>query len=181
MTDRRAGGSIYVWTLGANKGAHALAREFGHEDVWRVLMARTPDAMKLAVACEVGDDDLASRLLAARPDLAAALTPDDRRRLPDAAQSNHTAAVRRMAAAGWPLDARGEHDATALHWAGYHGNPEMAQVLLEQGAPVNLKGDAFDGTPLDWALHGAAHRERGSTGDYDATVAALRAGGGRSR
>jgi ankyrin repeat protein len=181
MQDPRAGGSIYIWTLGVNKGAHAIAREFGHEDVGRVLMDHTPEAMKLAVACQLGDGDLASHLLAARPDLAGTLTPDDRRRLPDAAQDNNTAAVRRLLEAGWQADVRGQHNATALHWAGFHGNAEMADVLLRHGAPVNLKGDEYDGTPLDWALHGAGHREACSTGDYAATIAALRAAGGRSR
>jgi ankyrin repeat protein len=179
MRDPRAGGTIYIWTLGANKGAHAIAGELGREDVWRVLMDRTPDAMKLAVACELGDGDLVAHLLAGQPDLAATLSPEEWRRLPDAAQSNNTAAVRRLIEAGWPTDPRGQHNATALHWAGFHGNAEMARVLLEHGAPVNLKGDDYDGTPLDWALHGM--ERRCSTGDYAATVAALRAAGGRSR
>jgi hypothetical protein len=181
MRDPRAGGSIYIWTLGANKGAHAIARELGHEEVWRVLMDRTPDTMKLAVACELGDGDLVTHLLAGQPDLAASLSPEDRRRLPDAAQNNNTGAVRRMLEAGWPADPRGQHKATALHWAGFHGNPEMARTLLEHGAPVNLKGDHFDGTPLDWALHGSEHSEQCSTGDYAATIAALHAACGRSR
>jgi ankyrin repeat protein len=181
MRDPRAGGSIYIWTLGANKGAHAIAREFGHDEVGRVLMDHTPEAMKLAVACAIGDEDLVTQLLAVRPDLAAALSPADWRRLPDAAQDNNTAAVRCMLSAGWPADVRGQHNATALHWAGFHGNAEMARVLLEHGAPVNLKGDDYDGTPLDWALHGEAHREACSTRDYAATIAALRAAGGQSR
>ena len=181
MSDPRAGGSIYIWTLGANKGAHAIAREFDQAGVWRVLMDRTPEAMQLAVACQVGDETLVTQLLAARPDLAASLTPDDRRKLPDAAQDNNAAGVHRMLEAGWPADARGQHGATALHWAGFHGNPEMARVLLEHGAPVTLKDDQFDGTPLDWALHGAEHREQCSTGDYATVIAALRAAGGRPR
>ena len=171
----------HIWTLGANKTAHAIAREFGHEDVWRALMARTPEAMKLAVACEMGDEALVTELLAARPDLVSTLAADDLRKLPDAAQNNDAAAVRRMLEAGWPAEARGQHNATALHWAGFHGNADMARALLQHGAPVNLKGDAFDGTPLDWALHGTEHREQCSSGDYAATIAALRAAGGRSR
>ena len=160
MRDPRAGGSIYIWTLGANKGAHAIAREFGHEDVWRVLMDRTPEAMKLAVACELGDEDLVTQLLAARPDLAATLTPDDRRRLPDAAQDNNTAAVRLHARGRLAAPTRAA-STTPRRCTGRvsTATPEMARLLLEHGAPVNLKGDDFDGTPLDWALHGVEHRE----------------------
>src|SRR5260370_15244861 len=76
MQDSRAGGSIYLWTLGANKTAPLIARELGHDDVFRALMDRTPDGMRLAGACELGDEDLVKRLLPRRADLAATLTAD---------------------------------------------------------------------------------------------------------
>jgi ankyrin repeat protein len=177
MQDSRAGGSIYIWALGANKTAPVIARELGHEEVFRALMDRTSDGMRLAVACQLGDEDLVERLLAGQPDLAATLTPEDRRKLADAAQDENIKAVRLMAEAGWPVDARGQHNATALHWAGFHGNAEMARVLLEHGAPVNVKGDDYDGTPLDWALHGSRHGWRAKTGDYAGTVEAMLAAG----
>jgi len=50
-----AGGTIYIWTLGQHKTAHVVAREFGHEDVFRLLMDRSPEELKLAQACELGD------------------------------------------------------------------------------------------------------------------------------
>jgi ankyrin repeat protein len=40
--DPRAGGTIYIWTLGWNKTASDLAREFGHAHVLQALVARTP-------------------------------------------------------------------------------------------------------------------------------------------
>ena len=40
--DPRAGGTIYIWTLGWNKTAAEIAREFGHEQVLQALIARTP-------------------------------------------------------------------------------------------------------------------------------------------
>jgi ankyrin repeat protein len=181
MQDSRAGGSIYIWTLGANKTAPVIAREFGHEEVFRALMDRAPDGMRLALACELGDEDLVERLIAAQPDLparlTAALTPDDRRKLADAAQDENVDALRLMLKAGWPVDARGQHKATALHWAGFHGNAEMARQLVEHGAPVNVKGDDYNGTPLDWALHGSRHGWRAKTGDYAGTVEAMLAAG----
>jgi len=53
--DPRAGGTIYIWTLGTNRTAHAVARDFGHEDVFQLLMERTPEELKLALACELGE------------------------------------------------------------------------------------------------------------------------------
>lgn len=95
----------------------------------------------------------------------------------DAAQANDTTAVRLLLEAGWPVDARGQHNATPLHWAGFHGNAAMAGVLLAHGAPVNVKGDEYDGTPLGWALHGSVHGWHAKTGHYTDTVAVLLASG----
>src|SRR5579859_5219611 len=39
--DPRAGGTIYIWMLGANRTAHVVARDFGHEQVFELLMERT--------------------------------------------------------------------------------------------------------------------------------------------
>jgi ankyrin repeat protein len=175
--DPRAGGTIYTWTLGAHKTAHAVARELEHEDVLRLLTDRTPDAMRLALACERGDEDHVRQMLAARPDLASALTADDRRKLADAAENNNTEAVRLMLEAGWSPYARGQHNATPLHWAGFHGNAAMARVLLKHHAPVNVKGDAYNATPLGWALHGSEHGWHCKSGDYGGTVEVLLAAG----
>jgi hypothetical protein len=42
MQDPRAGGTIYIWTLGWNKTAPEIAREFGHDHVLQALLTRTP-------------------------------------------------------------------------------------------------------------------------------------------
>ena len=175
MQDPRAGGSIYIWTLGANKTAPIVAREFGHDEVFRLLMDAAPAPLRLAVACQAGDEDLVKRLRAAHPDAAATLTPDDRRTLAESAQRNDTKAVRLMLEAGWPADARGQHNATPLHWAAYNGNAEMTRLLLAHGAPAGARGDDYDGTPLDWAQHGARNGEHCRTGDYAGTLALLAA------
>src|SRR6202047_94066 len=49
--DPRAGGTIYIWKLGANRTAHTVARDFGHEKIFQLLMERTPEDLKLALAC----------------------------------------------------------------------------------------------------------------------------------
>jgi ankyrin repeat protein len=173
MRNPHAGGTIYNWTLGWNKNAHVIAREFGHGAVYDLLMSWSPDSLKLASACASGDEPTAQALLASNPALASSLDEDERRMLPDAARDNNTDAVRLMLDAGWPRDARGQHNATALHWACFHGNAVMAATLIDHGAPVNVKGDDYNGTPLAWARHGSVHGWYSKTGDYDGTITAL--------
>jgi ankyrin repeat protein len=177
MQDPRAGGTIYNWTLGTSKSAHEIAREFGHEDVVRLLLERTPDDMKLAVACELDDEALVRQLIAGRSGIAAALSPEDTRKIADAARNNRTTAVRLMLEAGWPTDARGQHHATPLHWAGFHGNVEMARNLIAHAAPLDVRDRDHDGTPLHWAIYGSEHGWRRETGDYPATAEVLLAAG----
>ena len=52
--DPRAGGTIYIWKLGANRTAHAVARDFGHEELFKLLMERTPEDLKLALGLRTG-------------------------------------------------------------------------------------------------------------------------------
>jgi ankyrin repeat protein len=169
----KAGGTIYIWTLGQNKSAHIVAREFGHDTVYKFLLERSPDELKLTQFCEAGDGNAAKELLASRPGLIAALTPDERRAIANAAQDNNTAAVRTMLTAGWPVDARGQHDATPLHWAAFHGNAEMAEIILLHNPPLECVDADFGGTPLGWAIHGSVNGWHCKTGNYPGTVELL--------
>jgi ankyrin repeat protein len=169
----RSGGTIYIWTLGGGKSAHAIAREFGHENVFRALMERTPDELKLAVACEIEDEETVTALLAASPHLAQRLGAGEHRKLPDAASDGHLGAVRLMLTAGFPIGARGQHGATALHWAGFHGNAQLARELLRHDPPLEARDQDFDGTPLFWTIYGSVHGPRCRTGDYAKVVELL--------
>ena len=173
MRNPHAGGTIYIWTLGQNKTAHMIAREFGREEIFQLLMERSPMELKLAQACELGDEDTFATLLASRPNLAETLSNDDCRKVADAAQSNNIKAVQMMLAAGWPVDARGQHGATALHWAGFHGNAEMAREILRLNPPLEATDRDFRGTPLGWTVYGSEHGWRSKTGNYAATAEAL--------
>lgn len=42
--------------------------------------------------------------------------------------------------------------ASGLHWAVAHGHAKLARWLVDAGTPVDIKDDAFDNTPLGWAL-----------------------------
>ena len=74
MRDPRAGGTIYIWTLGADKTPHQVAREFGHENVFALLMERSPMEVKLSQACGLGDEATFKALLVAKPDLVRSLS-----------------------------------------------------------------------------------------------------------
>jgi ankyrin repeat protein len=171
--DPRAGGSIYIWTLGMHRTAHSVARDFGHEDVFGLLMERTPEELKLSLACELGDERVFHEFLAKHPDAAKTLSETEQRKLPNAAQNNNTQAVRLMLEAGWPVDAPGEAGATALHWSGFHGNAEMAREILRFHPALELKSREYAGTALAWALYGSGNGWHRETGDYVGTVQAL--------
>jgi hypothetical protein len=167
------GGTIYTWTLGAGKTAHIVASDFGRDRVLRLLMERTPDELKLAIACEMGDEATANTLLASDPTLVERLTAFERRKLPDAARDGNATAVRLMLAAGFPVDARGQHGATPLHWAGFNGDGEMARDLLRYSPPLEIHDRDFDGTPLFWTIYGSEQGWRRATGNYAGTVELL--------
>jgi ankyrin repeat protein len=169
----RSGGTIYIWTLGAGKGPHVLAREAGHERLFRLLMEHSPVELQLAVWCEVGDRDEVVAMLRKDPSIAQRLSADERRKLPDAARDEKLASVRLMLDAGWSIDAPGQHSATALHWAAFHGHLEIVRLLLERGAPLERVEPDHGGTPMSWAIYGSVHGWRCRTGQYAEVVEAL--------
>lgn len=171
--DPRAGGTIYIWMLGANRTAHVVARDFGHEQVFELLMERTPEDLKLALACELGDENTFQDYLARNPGATKTLSDAERRKLPAAAQSNNTKAVQLMLEAGWPVNTPGEMGATALHWAGFNGNAEMTRDILRFHPDIETKSREYAGTALSWALYASGNGWHRSTGDFVGTVRAL--------
>ncbi len=169
----RAGGSIYLWTLGGGRTAHTVARDFGHEDVFQLLMERTPEDLKLALACELGDAAAFHEFLSRNPDAANNLTAAQQRKLPEAAQSNNTEAVQLMLAAGWPVDMPGDMGATSLHWAAFNGNAEMARVILQFHPTLELLSSEYKSTALAWAIFGSGNAGHRDTSDYVGVVRAL--------
>jgi len=169
----RAGGTIYIWMLGWHRTAHTVARDFGHEAVFQLLMERTPNDLKLALACELGDEEAFHEFLSKYPDAAKTLSETDVRKLPNAAQNNNTKAVRLMLEAGWPVDTPGDAGAAALHWAGFHGNAEMAREILRFHPSLELKSREYAGTALSWTIYGSGNGWHRDTGDFAGTVKAL--------
>jgi ankyrin repeat protein len=101
------------------------------------------------------------------------LSEDDARKLPAAAQSNNTKAVRLMLEAGWPVNTPGEMGATALHWAGFNGNAEMTQEILRFHPTLELKSKEYEGTALGWTVFGSGNGFHRENVDYVGAVKAL--------
>ena len=173
MAKPRAGGTIYQWTLGWYVSAHAVAQEFGHPDVLRLLIERSPADVKLLAVVLAADEAAAKSLLAEHPGLVAKLSAADQCHLAHAARNNQHAVVRLMLACDWPVDARGQHGGMALHWAAFHGNAPMTEVILGHNPPLEATDADHQSTPLGWAIYGSMHGWHRQTGDYAATVGAL--------
>jgi ankyrin repeat protein len=178
--DPRSGGSIYIFTFGWTRTAHMLAHKFGHEDVFRLLMQRSSLGLRFAIACEVGEDELAKQLLAKHPSLVEKQPGEAYRRIIGAALRNNARAVGMMLHAGWPADVYGNHEQTALHWAAFHGNVEMVRTLLDHHAPLEAAEQQFNGTPLGWALYGSRHGWHRDAGDYPGVVEVLLSAGAKA-
>ncbi len=172
--DKRSGGTIYIWTLGSNKTAHIVARDFGHEAVLEFLMEQSTPSLRLTKSAELGDEEGFRAILNAHPALVEALVEDDRDRLANAAQDHNLKALQMMLAAGWPVDARQANEGpTALHWAAWHGDSRMVAELLRYHPKLELKDSEFRKTPLGWAMHGSLHGWCRDAGDYPEVVRSL--------
>jgi ankyrin repeat protein len=176
----KSGGTIYQWALGWHVSAHDVAKKFCHDEVFGLLMERSPVDVKVIAACWAGDEVTVRSLLAENPGLVTGLADAYRRQVAHAARNNNLAALRVMLGAGLPVDALGQHRATPLHWAAFHGNVEMARAILRYNPPLELTDADFHGTPLGWAIHGSENGWFCGTGNYPASVKALLEAGARS-
>jgi Ankyrin repeats (3 copies)/Ankyrin repeat len=179
MINNKAGGTIYQWTLGFFVSAHQVARKFGHEPVLQLLFEHSPTALKLIESCWLKDEVAVKALRKNYPDYSATLTDADRRQVADAARNNEAEAVRLLLESGLPIDSKGQHQATPLHWAAFHGNIAMAKIILRYGPPLEATDADFHGTPLGWAIHGSENGWNSSTGDYAGTVETLTQAGAK--
>ena len=92
--------------------------------------------------------------------------------LPDLANASRLAGVRALLAAGIGVDERGEHGATALHFACWNGADTLVEVLLARGADTRIADRTFHAAPAGWLLHGAQFCSE-PRGDYAAALRAL--------
>jgi ankyrin repeat protein len=133
-------------------------------------------ADEFLAACRRADRAAATAILAASPDLAGRLTPEDHRVLTDAASHGHAEAVRLMLDLGFPPGTRSGPDdgATALHLAAAAGSTATVRLLLDRGADIEARDTTWDSTPLEWAIVGSGLRlGHDPEPDWPATVGLL--------
>jgi Ankyrin repeats (3 copies) len=119
-----------------------------------------------------GDESGASGILAEDRNLIASFTDSDRDAITHAANTGKLEAIRIMRAVGFDLAWESLWAGTALHHAAWHGNVPMTRLLIELGAPVNVRDRRFGSSPLGWAAHGSKNC-RPADDDYLAIVLAL--------
>ncbi|MBI3789780.1 MAG: ankyrin repeat domain-containing protein [Gemmatimonadetes bacterium] len=155
--------------------AYQLAVRAGRSDVAAFLAEAGADpslrpADRLLAACMAGDAEAARAEVAATPGLIASLGPSERDALGIALTHGRDDTVRLMLALGWPLTQEGEWGGTPLHWAAWNGRVAMVKLLLEAGAPVNVRDSRYGSSPIAWCAHGSRFSERGNDEDYPAII-----------
>ena len=175
----KAGGTIYQWTLGFHASAHQVAHERGHDAILQLLMERSPVSVRLLEACWLGDADEVRKAREVSPQSVSSFTQAEQVLVAHAARNNRTDAVLLMLECGLPVDARGQHQATPLHWAAFHGNTDMMRAILPFSPPLEATDADFSATPLGWAIHGSEHGWHAGSGDYATAVTMLLQAGAR--
>lgn len=138
--------------------AYALAVHCGQMEAAALLQTRgantelSPVDRFIAACTNAGPVEL-DGLLEEAGKIAAA--PGSGRLIPDLTMHHRTAAVRALLGVGLPIGARGDHGATALHWACWKGYGDLVKILLERGASLTVEDHQFHGTPPGWFGHGA--------------------------
>ncbi|GAA2408408.1 ankyrin repeat domain-containing protein [Nonomuraea africana] len=143
----------------ARAEAHVMAVRRGRTDVADLLTrygARddTGGIDRFLGACVRADRAEAERL---RPPLDR-LGTDDLASIVHAAYHDNAAAVDLMLDLGFPLDARGDDGATALHAAAAAGGLRTVRLLLARGADLEAVDTTWGSTPLTWASVGSGFR-----------------------
>ncbi len=148
------GGHIYQWVLGFYLSAFEIARKFERHDVLAVLLEAADPTGRLLDALWAGDIATADALLAEHSDLIRNADDKTLRAVSDAGRHNDIRAMKAMLERGFPVTAKSQHEAMPIHWAGFHGNPDMMRLVLDHDPSLDATDRDFGGSPMGWTLHG---------------------------
>lgn len=161
-----AADNIYSWTIGWYLTPHQVAEKFRQSEMLEFLMEQGTPETQFLNACLLGKSERIADVLQKHPDIADSLTTTHTQHLAHAARNNQTAIVSRLLEQGFPVQSTGQHGATPLHWACFHGNAAMVEGVLKYQPPLELRDQDFKSTPLGWATHGSLNGWHRDTGDY---------------
>lgn len=130
---------------------------------------------RFLAAVAAADAPAAWAHLQADPEAIRRLGPPALRLLPDQAQRGRHASVQLMLELGWPVDVRGDWDASALNQAAFRGDAALVCLLLAHGARWH-EPNGFGGDALGSCLH-AGTNEPAAGGDYAEVLRLLLADG----
>ncbi len=166
--DSPRGDGRTAWVLALRNGRDEIARRL--QAAGAKPVALTP-VDNLLSTCMRGDESTAREL--ATTDLMTSMTAEDRAALIAAVSDDRLAAVRTMIGIGFDPRWEGPHGGTALHWAAWRGRTDMVRLLLERGAPVNVRDSEYGSSPIAWAAHGSKYCRGAGNEDYRAIVDTL--------
>jgi ankyrin repeat protein len=156
--------------------AYAMAVLFGRDALRDTLRGAGADTALSAMdhyldACNAA---AAAGQAPAGPSLGPPPAPSaaDAHLLPDLANASRLSGVGALLAAGIGVDERGEHGATALHFACWNGAHTLVELLLARGADTRIADRTFHAAPGGWLLHGAQFCCE-PRGDYAVALRAL--------
>jgi ankyrin repeat protein len=152
--------------------AYAMAVLFGRDALRDTLRDAGADTALSAMDRFLDATNAAAATGQAPPGPPPAPSADDAHLLPDLANASRLAGVGALLAAGIGVGERGEHGATALHFACWNGADGLVEVLLARGADTRIADRTFNAAPAGWLLHGAQFCSE-PRGDYAAALRAL--------
>jgi hypothetical protein len=169
--DRR--GDIYRWVFGHHVSAIDVALTIGYREIAEQLLQHASPAQRLLAACAAADRAAAEAVVASHPDIVATLTPDQMRLISDKAHDNDTAAVALMLDLGFDPHVRGVDYSEPIRWGAFLGNADVVRLLLKHNPRIGARDPEYNGTVLDWCIHGSLQGWRRDTGDFATTARLL--------
>lgn len=170
------GGTILQWSLGFNSYAHQFAAQKGHSDLARWMFEQSDLQTRFLVACVMNLREDAESMLKQHPDIVQNLPDIDKELLARYCWETNVdlEAVRLMLDVGFPIDhPESSHAFAPLHNAAWGGYGDLVDLLIERGAPVNVRDPKYGSSPLEFAIHCCVEDGRHPEGEYGRVTRAL--------
>ena len=161
----------------ANREASVLLEAHGANRIFTVH-----DAILIAAAD--GDTETVQLLARKHPEVMNAFSGHGRQEndglalgssgqiLHDVARLGHLAALKALLDLGMDPGLTNPQNETPLHWACVAGRAEAARMLIERGAPLDVREKGYHCIPAEWVYWGSEYWNEPS-GDYGATAEVL--------